>query len=218
MPDGKVIWCEVYGKVPYLRTGAMALPVVPSVADLDVALAGAPSTPTDAADALPPLPPLNAFLREEVADAENGAEQPAGESLEVDGDAEQDHVEDARSVPPPPVVENERLERFRKSEATSLRHLMTHHPKNQYCRVCCRAKVQSTPHRRRPSRKIWKGKPMPETFGDQITADHIVAHSERSMGVTGDKAAVVVGDRATGLFGGYPLDAKSEAATLAAFR
>ncbi len=59
---------------------------------------------------------------------------------------------------------------------------------------------------------------MPETFGDQITADHIVAHSERSMGVTGDKAAVVVGDRATGWFEGYPLDAKSEAATLAAFR
>mgnify|MGYP002811301769 CR=1 FL=1 len=175
----------------------MALPVVPSVVDLDVALAGAPSTPTDAADALPPLPPLNAFLREEVADAENGAEQPVGESVAVDVLAGQDHVEDARSVPPPPIVENERLERFRKSEATSLRHLMTHHPKNQYCPICIRAKVQRSPHKRKIYRKFWKGKPMPLKFGDQITADHLIANSDRSMGVTGDRAAVVIGDRAT---------------------
>ena len=59
---------------------------------------------------------------------------------------------------------------------------------------------------------------MPVEFGDQITADHIIAHSERSMGVTGDKAAVVVGDRATGWFEGFPLEAKSEERTLRAFR
>ena len=204
MPDGKVIWCEVYGKVPYLRTGAMALPVVPSVADLDVALAGASSTPTDAADALPPLPPLNAFLRNEAAEIENGAEHPVGEGAAVDVPFDQAPVEDARSVPPPPLAENEHLERFRKSEATSLRHLMTHHPKNSYCQTCCIAKCQRAPHRRK-HHKYWKGRPRPTAFGDEITADHIVAYSERSQGITGHQAAVIFGDRATGWFDGFPI-------------
>ena len=32
----------------------------------------------------------------------------------------------------------------------------------------------------------------PENFGDEITADHVVAHSEESEGITGDKDAVII--------------------------
>ena len=110
-------------------------------------------------------------------------------------------------VPPPlefvvEVPANEHLERARKAEATSLRHLMTHHPKNTHCTTCCTAKAQRAPHRRK-RHKYWKGKLRPAKFGDQISADHIVVYSERSIGVTGHQAAVVFGDRATGWFHGF---------------
>ncbi len=116
------------------------------------------------------------------------------------------------------VVVNDRLIRLRKLEATSLRHLMTHHPKNIYCRTCCLAKVQHSPHKRKARSSFWKGKPQPNKFGEQITADHIVAYSERSMGVTGDCAAVVFGDRATGWFDGIPIASKTTVDTSSALR
>ena len=59
---------------------------------------------------------------------------------------------------------------------------------------------------------------MPAKFGDQITADHIIAHSERSQGSTGDCAAVVYGDRATGWFDGIPIASKTTVDTSSALR
>jgi len=85
---------------------------------------------------------------------------------------------------------------------------MTHHPKNIYCTTCCIAKAQRAPHRRK-HHKYWEGKPRPAAFGDQIAADHIIAYSERSKGVTGHQAAVVYGDRATGWFDGFPIGGKT---------
>ena len=36
----------------------------------------------------------------------------------------------------------------------------------------------------------------------------MVANSERSMGVTGDRSAIVIGDRGTGYIEGFPLGTK----------
>ena len=95
---------------------------------------------------------------------------------------------------------------------------MTHHPKNIYCVTCCLAKVQRSPHRRKQIAKFWRGKPLPEMFGDQITADHIVAYSERARGVTGDCSAAVFGDRATGWFEGIAIQGKTILDTTYAMR
>jgi hypothetical protein len=113
-------------------------------------------------------------------------------------------VEDA-GVEPSEVLGAEAVAtRDLKAEAVSLQHLMTHTPKNPHCAVCQRAKMQRAPCRR----KKWFKGPKPETFGDQVTADHVVANSDRSMGVTGEKSALIIGDRATGYIGGFPLVSK----------
>ncbi len=264
--DGRTIYCEVHGRVPYLRTGSFAsqagphgtaaMPMVvassnvvppdarqvmpltapplnplideaPSAQHLQQQTQASQSTlaapraagalpPALAADdvedlpALPPWPRPNAALRAEQAEVEDGRDyeadplvadpppaevdvaRPAGEAPPADA-----HVEGFAEVAAPPVLEDEHNVRARKAEAVSLRHLLTHHPKNVYCTTCCRAKCQRAPHRRKHHR-FWSGKPVPMKFGDQITADHIVAYSEASMGVTGHQAAVVFGDRATG--------------------
>ena len=36
---------------------------------------------------------------------------------------------------------------------------------------------------------------MPNKFGDLVNADHIIAHSEEAMGLTGERDALVVVDR-----------------------
>ncbi len=167
---------------------------------------------------LSPLPRLSAAQRADYAEAEDGRNYethplvgaevpPAGPPAELD----------AEIVVPPVPPEDEHNVRARKAEATSLRHLLTHHPKNVYCTTSCRAKCQRAPHRRKHHR-YWKGKPEPTQFGDQVTADHIVAYSDNSMGVTGHQAAVVFGDRATGYFDGFPLKGKTTPDTSHALR
>ncbi len=270
--DGRVVHCEVHGRVPYLRTGSFAsqassygnaaLPLVETstFAASPVVLQALPSTapplsslsvvypsdfqvlpsalpappgvvgalppvhPVAELPALPPLPRLNAALRAELDEVEDGHD---GESDPPVVDPPPAVLEEARPSDVPVIVlaknvaaeapEDEHLVRARKAEATSLRHLLTHHPKNIYCVTCCTAKCQTAPHRRK-QHKFWGGKPEPEEFGDQFTADHIVAYSERSMGVTGHQAAVVFGDRATGYFEGFPLIGKTTPDTSHALR
>ena len=56
------------------------------------------------------------------------------------------------------------------------------------------------------------GRPLgavPAAFGDQLTADHIIARSERSQGVTGQEDALLVVDRATKWVDCFPLKDKS---------
>ena len=96
----------------------------------------------------------------------------------------------------------EKSERDLKAEAVSVTHLMTHTPKNPYCSACQRSKVQRKPCRRK---KWFKGL-RPTEFGEQVTADHVIANSERSMGVTGDKSAIVIGDQGTGYIEGFRWD------------
>ena len=73
------------------------------------------------------------------------------------------------------------------SEARSLGHLLTHMPKNHGVR-----------HARLPKCSGGRARDAlgvrPALFGEQITADHIVARSERSQGVTGQEDALLVTD------------------------
>ena len=89
------------------------------------------------------------------------------------------------------------------AEARSLRHLLVHMPKNPWCAACQKAKMQRKPCPGRPLGAV------PAAFGDQLTADHIIARSERSQGVTGQEDALLVMDRATKWVDCFPLKDKS---------
>ena len=60
----------------------------------------------------------------------------------------------------------------------------------------------------KPHRKGGLGE-RPALFGEQLTADHIVAHSVESHSITGDSDALVITDRATGYLDCSPLRTKS---------
>ena len=102
-----------------------------------------------------------------------------------------------------------------KAEALSTHHLMTHSPKNPWCPVCQIAKMQKRPHRRKV-KGILLDKSEPMAFCRQVTADHVVSKSEISMGVTGDKDALVVGCRSTSYFDAFPDFSKDTVASMKA--
>ena len=96
-------------------------------------------------------------------------------------------------VPPPPPPGGERTPREHKAEADDLEHLLQHDGYNKYCDGCRHAKLK-----RRPARRgAFTGKnpdTRPTEFGELGNADYIVAQSEESMGLTGEKDALVVYD------------------------
>ena len=114
-------------------------------------------------------------------------EKSVDEVANKDGDAE---VEPMAVVPPPPEVQERRNLR---AEAMSLQHLLTHSVHNPYCDACVKAKLKRVPARR----KHGNATDAPQKFGDLVNADYIVAQSEDSMGLTGERDALVIVDRAT---------------------
>ena len=50
---------------------------------------------------------------------------------------------------------------------------------------------------------------MPNKFGDLVNADHIIAHSDEAMGLTGERDALVVVDRYSDYVDCYPLMTKT---------
>ena len=90
-------------------------------------------------------------------------------------------------------------------------HQLTHLPKNPFCEVCRRAKLSNAQHRRKVNRAEASSSlpELPPRFGGRLVADHVVAHSERSRGFTGDKNALVLRDVYTGYIGCYPMKTKS---------
>ena len=78
-------------------------------------------------------------------------------------------------------------------DSLTLEHLMTHLPKNAHCSACQRAnmvKKHARTKKRTPDH-------MPTTFGDQVTAYHLIANRADNQGHDGSKYAVVVYDLAT---------------------
>ena len=100
-------------------------------------------------------------------------------------------------------------------EAKSPEHLLCHLPKNPFCDVCQRAKMQQSPGRRKTTDRLG---PRLEKFGDQCTADHITKKTEIHFGNDVERAAPVICDRATGFIGAYPSGSKSGDDTLEAFK
>ena len=101
-----------------------------------------------------------------------------------------------------PVDETTR-ERLRR-EAKSLLHLRDHKPKNPYCDACQQSKMFRRPHGR-----LKHHGPLPTKFGESLSADHLVSHSEKSQSLLGDKNAVVIFDRYSSWKGVYPVPSKS---------
>ena len=80
-------------------------------------------------------------------------------------------------------------EKALKEEAKSIRHMLTHIPKNPY----------TATYARRPSRAVGGSTQVKaEKFGDHITADFIVTRDEDELGTDEEKSALVVKDIATG--------------------
>ena len=101
-----------------------------------------------------------------------------------------------------------------REDAESTIHKIMHYPENPFCAICQRAKMQRKPCRRN---KVIKGDP-PTEYGQSVTMDHVVANSERSLGITGDSCALIIGDKATGWVDGFPLPDKSSNSAQAALR
>ena len=62
---------------------------------------------------------------------------------------------------------------------------------------------------RRPHGRLKHHGPKPTKFGESLSADHLVSHSEKSQSLLGDKNAVVVYDRYSNWKGVYPVPSKS---------
>ena len=88
-----------------------------------------------------------------------------------------------------------------KAEAKSKAHLMTHFPFNKWCPACNRCKKQQASHfdLGGTDRYIMK------RFGECITGDTLVAHSEVNRGINGEKDGVVLYDISTDTLSCYPV-------------
>ena len=91
-----------------------------------------------------------------------------------------------------------------KYEALSLKHLLNHTPDNPWRTACMRAKMT-----RRPARQNLSSRAPLEKFGELVNADHLIAQSEESQGLTGERDALLIVDRYSGYVDAFPLKTKS---------
>jgi hypothetical protein len=101
-------------------------------------------------------------------------------------------------------------ERLRR-EATSIRHQLTHLPKNAMCKVCQIAKSFAKPSRRKLDSAQDNSRgvvPCIENFGDQVRADHVVMRG-RTEGQDGQRSALVLQDVATGFVDAFPAPSRT---------
>ena len=85
-----------------------------------------------------------------------------------------------------------------REEAGSLQHMLTHLPKNPYCKACMQAKAQP-PQQREEANKgqnHWKRDPA-IYFGDEVICDHWIEANDVSRGLFGEVVALTLRDRAT---------------------
>ena len=100
------------------------------------------------------------------------------------------------------------------AEATSIRHMMTHRPKNPMCEICLRAKAfKSQARRKGPAHR----QAITE-FGDIICADHFIVHREADMGVDGERCALLMMDVGTRITDVAPVKAKSASEAVVALK
>ena len=101
-------------------------------------------------------------------------------------------------------------------ESRSLRHALTHYPKNRYCEVCRRAKMTAKVHRSR-------GDPDPEEtpplhFGHRMRVDHIILGQDLTKGSEGEQACLVAFDEYSGCYGAIPQSSRAIDNNISALR
>jgi hypothetical protein len=199
-PGGWKINLESIGYIPYLRCSAPTAPAVLS--------ARGGHTSTDSASESED--PAHTIVKS-AAGIESSANTPAGDGVGLA------HTTVDENIVCEEATEEEVLDTSRrdlKAEAVSTAHLMDHAGKNPWCEACQLAKPQRKPAKK----KTGEPEHPPRCFGDQITADHVVANAEKSQGLTGDKDALVIKDRFTKYVEGYPLPTKNADDAYGAFR
>ena len=100
-----------------------------------------------------------------------------------------------------------------RADALTLRHMMTHLPKNPFCSHCQRAKMENV----RLFRKKGAAGHGAEDFGDLVTADTMVLQGLRDRGINGEADAIVFYDLATSWIDVMPIMSRSDANTVDAF-
>jgi hypothetical protein len=101
-----------------------------------------------------------------------------------------------------------------KAEAKSLRHLMTHLPKNPYCDSCQRAKMVNVHHKQGGGVDKFEA----TEFGEHITGDTLVLHGKVDRGINGESNGVVLFDIGTRWLDCIPVHSRNEDDTYAAMR
>jgi hypothetical protein len=199
-PGGWTINLESIGYIPYLRCSSPTAPAVLSARGGPTCTNSTSVGEGHAHTIVKSAAGIESFVNPPAGDSEGHAHAP------VDGDIVSEEA-----------TEEEELDTSRrnlKAEAVSTAHLMDHAGKNPWCEACQVAKPQRKPAKK----KTGEPEHPPRCFGDQITADHVVANAEKSQGLTGDKDALVIKDRFTKYVEGYPLPTKSADDAYGAFR
>ena len=213
-PSGREITVELINNIPYLlptetqivaaNTGRhkfySAFPA-PIVVREKVVAAG-----SDGEDDLRVMFPS---LAEDNVDGRDVVERPSSSRAPTAG-AKSKAKASAKARPSVPPRE----ERDLRAEAKSLKHLMTHLPKNPYCDACQRAKmvnVKSFRHEGIDGYEFTK-------FGEHITLDTVVLHGLTNRGINGETDAIVFYDFGTGWLDAVPVKSRTNAETLRAFR
>ena len=104
---------------------------------------------------------------------------------------------------PPPVGGRRDL----KAMAESVQHLMTHWPKNPYCKTCQLAKLLRIQHRRGAMKRSDRRRPT--RFGDLSMLDHLISRKDNAIGLGNKKNCVMFYDEKTNWNQAVPVSTKS---------
>ena len=150
---------------------------------------------------------LQSFLPGELHPGPPAATTPDPHAVSDDEQGDEDGLPEAeeRLVPSPPPEKRDKGEAALRAEATTLRHLMTHTPKNPFCSTCNKAKMH------KPTKRSKGGSETVEVekFGDHITCDHLVTRSLEEESIDGDRVVLVFTDVTTNFRWIYPSAAGS---------
>jgi hypothetical protein len=170
-----------------------------------------------------PCPPRGAArvavpVVEEAAPSQEGL--PSDDTAAADDNAvpEGESADDAEAVRDP-------TPKGTREEAQSREHQMTHLPKNHFCDVCSKDKIQRTQKRGKASTPAQdaEARQTPTKLGEQVTGDHFTKDVDDSVEEEGPNfhigtVAVVLYDIATKWLTVYPQSTKTTYGTIAAMQ
>ena len=90
---------------------------------------------------------------------------------------------------------------------------LTHQPKDSRCEICVRCKAQRKQCRRAPAKLPDDEDVAPTTFGQIVTADHIIIGNEEGAGRKNHRSSLAILDRGTDWIGSYPTQNHTTAKT-----